>query len=188
VDPLLEALDENAPDAEERIPYWAEPWPSGEALIRFLLSEQAPRRPGPVLDLGCGLGLAGMAALRRGWDVELADFHEDAVELLRENLALNGWDPGRARRLDWRRPPPRRWRTVLAADVLYEAPFAAQLADFLDAALEPGGRALIAEPHRPVAEEGLTLLAARFAGRLRAGRSRAGGRWRPVRILQLRKA
>lgn len=185
IDPLLERMDTDADDAEDRIPYWAEAWPSSEALIRFLLSPRAPRRPGPALELGSGLGLAGMAALRLGWDLQLSDFHEDAVALLRGNLARNGWPADRALRLDWRRPPPSRWRSIIASDVLYERPFAPALAVFLEDALLPGGRAWIAEPGRPIAEEGIALLAERFRLRTHASRSRVEGRWRPVRILEL---
>ncbi len=44
-----------------------------------------------VLDLGCGTGLVGLAALRRGADVELADVSARAVATTRHTLAANGY-------------------------------------------------------------------------------------------------
>ncbi len=185
---LLEDLDDDHPEAESLIPYWADPWPSAEGLIRFLASSRRPRPRGEALELGAGLGLLGLAALRLGWDLSLSEFHPQALPWLRRNLEINGFSPERALTLDWREAPPRRWRTILASDVLYERPFAGQIADFLEAALEPGGRAWIAEPGRPIADEGIALLAARFDLRLRVSRSRVESRWWPIRILEIHRA
>ncbi len=182
---LLEALDDEHPEAEALIPYWADPWPSAEGLIRFLMSSRGPRPRGEALELGSGLGLLGLAALRLGWDLQLSEFHPQALPWLRRNLEINGFSTKRALALDWRQAPPKRWKTILASDVLYEKPFAEQIAVFLQAALEPGGRAWIAEPGRPIADEGIALLAARFELRLRASRSRVEGRWWPIRILEI---
>jgi len=44
-----------------------------------------------VLDLGCGTGLAGLAALRRGADVIMTDVSARAVMSAQETLAANGY-------------------------------------------------------------------------------------------------
>jgi len=44
-----------------------------------------------VLDLGCGTGLVGLAALRRGADIMLTDVSARAVLSTRETLAANGY-------------------------------------------------------------------------------------------------
>ncbi|MBN2170290.1 MAG: methyltransferase domain-containing protein [Candidatus Krumholzibacteriota bacterium] len=183
-DALLERMDVDAPGAEERIPYWSELWPSAEGLARFLLAGRGPRRPGRVLEIGCGLGLVGLVALRLGWDATLTDKEPEAVRWARRNLALNHLPPARARILDWRDPPHERWDTILAADVLYERPFGAALAAFFQSALAPGGRALVAEPGRPVGQRSLADLGGSFAVRPQPVRT-AGAR---VRVLVIERA
>ncbi len=42
-----------------------------------------------VLDLGCGTGLQGLAAARRGWDVVACDINPEAVRCTRINALLN---------------------------------------------------------------------------------------------------
>lgn len=185
VDALLDRLDPAAPGAEERIPYWAELWPSSLALAAWLLAGRGPRRPGPSLELGCGLGLVGLVALRLGWDLELADRDPSACALARLNLARNGFDPERVRRLDWNAAPLARYATVLAADILYERAFADPLARFLGAALTTDGRAYIAEPGRAVAAPCLERLAADFALRELPLRAPRGARRQALRLIVL---
>jgi predicted nicotinamide N-methyase len=185
VDALLEQMDAAAPGAETRIPYWAELWPSSLALASWLLAGRAPRRPGPSLELGCGLGLVGLVALRLGWDLELADRDPAACALARLNLARNGCDPRRVHQLDWNEAPPRRYATLLAADILYERAFAEPLARFLVAALAPAGCAFSAEPGRAVAAPCLDRLAADFTLRSAPLRAPHGARGQALRLLTL---
>lgn len=57
------------------------------ALIAGMQIEAGTR----VLDLGCGTGLVGLAALRRGADVTLVDVSTRAVAATRRTLAVNGY-------------------------------------------------------------------------------------------------
>ena len=48
--------------ADEYLPYWVELWPAARMLAKAILRE--PWTPGTeVLEIGCGLGLPGIAAL-----------------------------------------------------------------------------------------------------------------------------
>lgn len=147
-------IDETAFDEEEFLPYWAELWPSGLALARYVSElDIAGRR---VLELGCGLGLPSLAAALRGADVLATDWAEDAIELLRLNAERNG-TPLRVARVRWSEPEPllgaAPWDLVLGADLLYEERNADQLAALLP---RLGGEMLLAEPGRPYAQEFLT--------------------------------
>jgi predicted nicotinamide N-methyase len=146
-----ELIDESAFDEEEFLPYWAELWPSGLALARYVAERDLQGLR--VLELGCGLGLPALAAAQRGAEVLATDWAEDAIELLRRNAERNGLFL-RVARVRWSEPEPllraAPWDLVLGADLLYEARNADQLAELLPVL---GGEVLLAEPGRPYAKE-----------------------------------
>src|SRR5262249_41211965 len=52
-------------DRDEYMPYWADLWPAARMLAKAILRE--PWTPGgEALEIGCGLGLPGVAALAMG--------------------------------------------------------------------------------------------------------------------------
>jgi predicted nicotinamide N-methyase len=146
-----ELIDEATFDEDEFLPYWAELWPSGLALARYVSELELAGRK--VLELGCGLGLPSLAAALRGADVLATDWAEDAIELLRGNAERNG-APLRVSRVRWTEPDAllraAPWDLVLGADLLYEQRNAEQLAALLP---QLGGELVLAEPGRPHANE-----------------------------------
>lgn len=135
-------------EKDERLPYWADVWPSSTALATVVatLSGQGRR----ALELGCGLGLVTTAALRAGFDVLATDYYEDALLFARRNGLRNvGREPD-TRLVDWRHFPldAGRFDLVLASDVLYEREYASLVADAIARSLAPGGVALVADPGR----------------------------------------
>jgi predicted nicotinamide N-methyase len=144
-------LDEEAFEHEEFLPYWAELWPSATVLADRLATRGVAGRR--LLELGCGLGVTGLAAAALGADVTLTDWAPDALALVRRNAERNGLRVATAR-LDWFAPPAAddgTWPLVVAADVLYERRHVAALLATLDRVLHPGGEAWIADPGRPPA-------------------------------------
>jgi predicted nicotinamide N-methyase len=140
-------IDEDDFDADERLPYWADLWPSARALARHLLD--APPPHGEVLELGCGVALPSLALLGRGAEVLATDWYLDALLFARANAERNGLGPLRTAPLDWRRPPEgARYATVVAADVLYELRNARALAELLPRVTASGGTVLLADPGR----------------------------------------
>lgn len=139
---------------DERLPYWADLWPSALVLASRVaagpLPGLPPRDPGTrLLELGCGMGLVSVAAARAGYDVLATDYYTDALDFTR----LNAWRNGvvlRTRHVDWRAVPPDlgRFDVILASDVLYERAYAGHVADILLHALTVGGVAIIADPGR----------------------------------------
>jgi predicted nicotinamide N-methyase len=143
-----ELIDVSAFNLDERLPYWAELWPSARALARFLLRN--PPEPGVVLELGCGLALPSLVLLAAGRSVLATDYYREALEFASANAERNGLSALPTRLLDWRHPPREgeRYRTILAADVLYEERNARALADLLPLLAAPGGSLLLADPGR----------------------------------------
>jgi len=145
-------IDEAEFDLDERLPYWAELWPSARALARHLLGSSPTT---PVLELGCGLALPSLALHARGLRVLATDYYEEALRSVADNARRNGLAPLATAPLDWRAIPPsfRRFPTVVAADVLYERRNAEALATALPRLLADGGRFLLADPGRTYAGE-----------------------------------
>lgn len=165
-----ELIDETDYASDERLPYWAELWPSARGLARHLLDQPGPGtaagadvREGwagvRVLELGCGVALPSLALRSRGADVLATDWYGDALRFARANAARNGLPPLRTEMLDWRHPPPGEgFDLVIAADVLYEARNAGILAALLPAVTAPGGTVLVADPGRVYAGEFLRAM------------------------------
>lgn len=136
--------------ADERLPYWADLWPSARALAAYILDDHPC--VGRMIELGCGLGLVTAAALRAGCDVLATDYYADALQFARLNaIHATGREPA-VRHLDWSALPAAAdlgtFDLVVAADVLYEHRYSALVAKAIAHTLAPGGRALIADPGR----------------------------------------
>jgi predicted nicotinamide N-methyase len=145
-------FDAAAFERDERLPYWADLWPSAKRLARLCLDEPARvvGGGGTVLELGCGVGLVSLALLARGARPIATDYEEDALRFARWNAERNGLGPLEARPLDWREPPSDlRVDRVVGADVLYEKRNALAIASLLARVLAPSGEALLADPRRP---------------------------------------
>jgi len=158
VDTLLDRLPKIQFRPDERLPYWADLWPSSLALARYLW-EAVELRGLHVLELGCGLGLAGIVASRKGGVVTLTDYEADALVFTRYNVVRNGCQHAIVRHLDWHAPRLRQtYALIIAADVLYEGANFRPLLHLLQSALAPEGQIILAEPNRPVARDFFRLL------------------------------
>jgi predicted nicotinamide N-methyase len=153
LDRLVDEIDPETWTHDEKMPYWAELWPSGIALATLLAEETLPLRNVRVLELGCGLGLPSIVAAQLGAHVTATDYYPEALDLLGINAALNGVSV-RTREVDWRTPPDLgRFDVVMAADVLYERWQTACMVDMLARTLLPTGRAILIDPDRVTARE-----------------------------------
>jgi predicted nicotinamide N-methyase len=145
-----ELIDEDAFAENESLPYWAELWPSGVALARAAAETVAPGER--VVELGCGLGVASIAAALSGADVLATDWAPEALAFTRENAARNGVLLETAL-ASWTEPEELvargPWDWVLAADVLYENRNVEPLVALLP---RLGSKALVADPGRPAAK------------------------------------
>lgn len=139
---------------DDYMPYWAYLWPGA-----LLLAEAVAREPWcegtPALEIGCGLGLAGLVAVGRGLRVKFTDYDEASLRFVTRSAVENGFDPASYSTawLDWRNLPDERFPVILGADVLYERRLVPLVANLLARLLEPDGIALIAGPYRTATED-----------------------------------
>jgi ETFB lysine methyltransferase len=146
---------------DERLPYWADLWPSAQILAREV---REMRLDGlRVLELGCGLGLVAVGATLAGAEVTATDYYDDAILFATLNVAEATGRPISARMVDWTAMPPDlgRFDVVLTSDVLYEPRYAALVAGAITATLRRGGEAIVADPGRIACEDFLKECRAR---------------------------
>jgi hypothetical protein len=163
---------------DDYMPYWAYLWPAAYLLAEAVACEDWLEVRGDetmeVLEIGCGLGLAGLVAMARGFRVQFSDYDRAPLEFVARSATENGFDEGRyrTRLLDWRDPPDEQFPVILGADVTYEARLVPLVAGVLAAMLAPDGLGLIASPYR-VADRGFPAAVASLGLACRAEPSTA---------------
>jgi predicted nicotinamide N-methyase len=134
--------------ADEYMPYWVDLWPAARMLAKVIVREPWP--PGlEALEIGCGLGLPGVAALARGLRVTFSDYDATALRFAADNARLNGFQDFDLLQLDWRHPPrDRRFPVLLGSDLIYELRNVAPLVGVIKQLLAPGGVCLLTDQDR----------------------------------------
>jgi ETFB lysine methyltransferase len=146
-----ELINEEDFERDERLPYWADVWPSSIVLARRIVGEAGPRRA--LLELGCGAGLVATAAAFGGFAITATDYYDDSLLFTRVNVVRNsGVDPI-TRLVDWRDLPADlgQFDFVVASDVLYEHTHGELVAAAIARTLAPRGLAILADPGRVAA-------------------------------------
>ena len=188
---LLDQIDPASFAQDERLPYWADLWDSSICLAGACLqNSRVPRAR--ILELGCGLGLAGIAAAKAGGVVTMTDYEQDALLFARYNTSANLGPTGcegscTFRLLDWRNPgADAGYDIILGADIVYERRSFVPVLSLFQRWLVPGGIALLADPNRRTAGEFNTMATAEGFG-IERGESSVtrDGRTVPVTVFTL---
>lgn len=153
-DDFLKKKPEDEELKDEQIPYWADLWPSAIALSEFLVDNSKLVKDMSVLEIGCGLGLAGIVAAKLGGLVTLTDYLPAALEFAEYNWKLNFKTMANVQLLDWRKPKNISPADVLlASDIAYESRSFKPLLKALKVLVKKEGLILISEPNRKFAKE-----------------------------------
>ncbi|MDF3128016.1 hypothetical protein P0Y35_02285 [Kiritimatiellaeota bacterium B1221] len=158
IDPLLNSLvekDNSHPDViDERMPYWAELWPSSFLLAETILENKNTLQEGTWLELGCGPALPGTLAAKMGRKGICSDYMEEALWLACLNAHQNHCEENISyQQIDWRTPPDDlqvSW--IMAGDVAYETRNFEPLYRTFEQLLKPNGVIWLSEPGRTVAK------------------------------------
>jgi len=125
-------------------PYWAHLWSGARVL-----ADVVPQRAGTVLEIGCGLGLPGLVAARRGARVTFLDRVPAALAFVRASATANAVVDARLVVADATGAALRaRFDLVLVAELLYDPALFGSLASALARWIVPGGRALLSDAGR----------------------------------------
>jgi predicted nicotinamide N-methyase len=133
-----------AADDPPEPPYWAHLWSGAVVLARALRAAT-----GRVLELGCGLGLPGLVAARRGARVTFVDRVPAPLAFVRASAAANAIRDVEVVAADATGTAiAGRFDLVLAAELVYDRATFAPLAAALARLVTPGGRALVTDAGR----------------------------------------
>jgi predicted nicotinamide N-methyase len=139
--------------ADERIPYWAELWPSAVGLAMHLGADKSLVENKTVLEIGGGLGLPALVAAALGGLVTSTDYLPDAVDFAKKNAAINHITNIHFKTFDWRKAEgAEKCDVLLASDVAYEQSQFDHLRTAFTHLVKPGGLILLSEPNRYIAE------------------------------------
>ena len=175
IDHVTEALISNRSEAG----YWAVLWPSSSALA--VMTSAADDLTGKrIIEVGCGVGAAGLVAAALGAEVILSDIEPRALDIVQANADANQLQV-QTLAMDWNHPPEDlgTFDGILAADVMYDTGMMRGVLRFIRRHLRPGGIAAVTDPNRVM--PGGVSGAARLHGLevsslpLVAGTSAAGG-------------
>lgn len=147
---LWEAMEEERGAPAEEPPFWADAWPGGQALARYVLDRPGTVAGRPVLDLGSGSGLVAVAAgLAGAATVTASEIDPFGITAIGLNAQLNGVSAAVGVVGDVLGGPAPAQAVVLAGDVCYDRAMTARVWPFLDAARELGCEVLVGDPGRP---------------------------------------
>lgn len=136
------------PEDADKIPLWADIWPSARGVAHWLWENQKFNRE-EVLELGAGLGLPGIVCGLLGARVTFSDFNLSALELAGHNAAQNGLADFTVHQGDWRDfRPTKRYPWVLGSDIFYDPQLNRYLKNVICNVTTGDGNLLIAHPGR----------------------------------------
>jgi predicted nicotinamide N-methyase len=149
---LFEQIKVDEFNEDERLPYWAEIWPSSIALAEYLWLKDIKDKK--VLELGCGVGLVGIAAALCGADVLMTDYEEDALRFAKQNVQKNcNRDKSKGKiivaSLDWREPNlGDKYDLIVGSDLLYEKRNHKPILKLINEYINDNGEAVLTDPNR----------------------------------------
>lgn len=150
---LIEACErQDAGETGVIDPFWAATWRAAAGLDRFM--QRMDLTDSRVLELGCGTGHAGLAAALLGGRVVLTDGVSDPLLLVR----MSTWKirhrcQVRRLRFGIDRLQESPFPLILGSDVTYLRDLWPELHRCLIEHLADGGRVLLSDPHRIIANE-----------------------------------
>ncbi|HEY1923094.1 MAG TPA: methyltransferase [Tepidisphaeraceae bacterium] len=169
----------------QHLPYWAELWESAMGIAATVAGMEIGEST-RVLDLGCGMGLAGAAAAARGAEVMLADLETPALLFAKLNT-LRLSRRVRVRRVNWQVDQlGERFDLIVGADIIYERKQWEFLNEFWKAHLAEGGSILLGEPGRQSGDMFKDWIVER-GWELREGSQRARPDGKAIRIFFLKR-
>ncbi len=145
IEPLIAGKDIFKDAAD--FPFWVKIWEAAVVMAHFM-ARSTPIPGHKVLEIGAGLGVAGIVASAFGHDVTVTDYTDEILDFVRVSSAVNGCSPACAT-LDWNNPSELGlFDTLIGSEVLFHEKFFDPLLEVFSRYLAPGGTIYLAHDVR----------------------------------------
>ncbi len=135
----------NPDDMMDNFPLWAKIWEASGVLASYLAG-MPPNPMKTMLEIGCGLGMVGIAVARAGHRITMTELNPDALNFARANALANDCPQIAIERLDWNAPQlDGRFDTIVGSETVYKTEDIDGLEALFDRYLNPGGTIILAE-------------------------------------------
>jgi predicted nicotinamide N-methyase len=143
-DVFADHLEQKGTAYIKEFPFWVKIWEASIVLAHHLIQIGLDKEL-TVLEIGAGMGIAGLFLASHGHKVTITDYEEDALELLRINAELNGLTNVSIDRLDWHNPDlTEQYDIICGSELIYSETSIKPIIDLFRRYLRPGGTVFLA--------------------------------------------
>lgn len=161
IDKLFDAFlakgNAHADVQDEKIPYWAELWPSAIAMSQYILEHSSMLKGKKIIEIGAGLGLPSIVASKFAASVLCTDYIPESIDFAQANFKLNQIpdDVYTCEILDWRDCShfTEKYDIIIASDVAYDRAAMEDLEKCIRHLSHSNTISLLSEPNRHMAVE-----------------------------------
>lgn len=140
-------------ESEGKMFYWARLWPASIALCRFIADNENLFQHKKVAEIAAGLGLPSLLAAHYSKEVNCSDYNADAVNLMKQSVALNGLNNVECSVIDWHNIPEGFCPDViLLSDINYDPIEFIVLQQLITSFIQKGITVILCTPQRLVAK------------------------------------
>ena len=138
----------NPDDLFTDFPLWSKIW-EATAVLANHLNTMKVNPDHRLLEIGSGMGVAGLCGNKMGHRITITEYNEDAINFARANALLNGMDPSIIAKLDWNQPMVQgKFDYIIGSEVVFKETDFPGLYFLFQKYLKPGGRIVLAEGMR----------------------------------------
>ncbi len=175
----------NPDDPMAEFPMWAKFWEASVVLTQHMagLPVDAHRR---ILELGSGLGVAGIVSAVMGHCITLTERNPDALNFLQANAGINGCDQIAIHYLDWFHPQLMgRFDLIVGSEIVYQDSVIEALGTLFKKHLRPHGRVVLAERVRTTETQFYERMSSSFNIRVKKHTLRSREKFETVILFEL---
>ena len=149
-------------DPLRNFPLWSKIW-EASLLLGHKMAARTVTPGEQLIELGAGLGVAGVAAAAFGHDITITEYNDHALAFLEANLLENQCRSARVCRLDWHSPELQEsFDVILGSELIYKESDFMIMRTLFRKVLKPGGEVLLAGEMRQTNKAFLDCMQSEF--------------------------